>query len=207
MSDATLLISSKNYSSWSLRGFLLVRMSGLSFDEKIVDLNNPATRAELLLRSSSILVPSLVHNGINIWDTLAIAEYLNEVRPKAAMFPEDRMARALPFHFWGNSFGIFGAAVILADESSRAPTRISHLGVGASRYRPHLRDLARMPGNMGRAVAAGPRALRRGCDVCAGGHAVSKLRCTIGRCLCQLLRPYSQMGAAAGMERSRTARA
>lgn len=94
MSDATLLISSKNYSSWSLRGFLLVRMADLSFHEKIVDPDDPATRAELLLRSSSILVPSLVHDGVTIWDTLAIAEYLNEIRPKAAMFPGDRMARA-----------------------------------------------------------------------------------------------------------------
>lgn len=94
MSDATLLISSKNYSSWSLRGFLLVRMADLSFHAKIVDPDDPATRAELLLRSSSILVPSLVHDGVTIWDTLAIAEYLNEIRPKAAMFPGDRMARA-----------------------------------------------------------------------------------------------------------------
>jgi len=94
MSDATLLISSKNYSSWSLRGFLLARMSGLKFEEKTVDPEDPATRAELLLRSSSILVPSLIHDGVTIWDTLAIAEYLNEVRPKAGMFPGDRMARA-----------------------------------------------------------------------------------------------------------------
>ena len=94
MGDATLLISSKNYSSWSLRGFLLVRMSGLKFEEKVVDPDDPATRAELLLRSSSILVPSLVHDGVTIWDTLAIAEYLNEIRPKAGMFPGDRMARA-----------------------------------------------------------------------------------------------------------------
>jgi glutathione S-transferase len=94
MGDATLLISSKNYSSWSLRGFLLTRMSGLKFEEKVVDPDDPATRAELLLRSSSILVPSLVHDGVTIWDTLAIAEYLNEIRPKAGMFPGDRMARA-----------------------------------------------------------------------------------------------------------------
>jgi len=94
MSDATLLISSKNYSSWSLRGFLLARMSGLDFEEKVVDPDDPATRAELLLRASSILVPSLVHDGITIWDTMAIAEYLHEIRPKAGMYPSDRMARA-----------------------------------------------------------------------------------------------------------------
>jgi glutathione S-transferase len=94
MAEATLLISSKNYSSWSLRGYLLVRLSGLAFEERQVDPNDPATRAELLLRASSIRVPCLVHDGVSIWDTLAIAEYLNEVRPRAGMLPAERSARA-----------------------------------------------------------------------------------------------------------------
>jgi glutathione S-transferase len=94
MADATLLISSKNYSSWSLRGWLLTKMSGLSFEEKVVSLDDPAAREELLLRSSSILVPCLVHDGISVWDTLAIAEYLNELKPEAKMLPADRAARA-----------------------------------------------------------------------------------------------------------------
>jgi glutathione S-transferase len=94
MAEATLLISSKNYSSWSLRGFLLARMSGLGFIERQVDPDDPATRAELLLRAASIRVPCLVHDGVSVWDVLAIAEYLNEVRPHAGMLPLDRMARA-----------------------------------------------------------------------------------------------------------------
>jgi glutathione S-transferase len=94
MPEATLLISSKNYSSWSLRGFLLTRLSGLTFEEKAVDPADPATRAELLLQSSSIRVPCLVHDGIEVWDTLAIAEYLNELRPAAHMLPANRAARA-----------------------------------------------------------------------------------------------------------------
>jgi glutathione S-transferase len=94
MAEATLLISSKNYSSWSLRGFLLARMSGLTFEERKVDPDDPATRAELLLRASSIRVPCLVHDGVSIWDTLAIAEYLHEIRPQAGMLPGDRIARA-----------------------------------------------------------------------------------------------------------------
>jgi glutathione S-transferase len=48
----------------------------------------------LLLRSTSILVPCLIHDGFEIWDTLAIAEYLNELRPDAKMFPAERVARA-----------------------------------------------------------------------------------------------------------------
>ena len=94
MADATLVISSKNYSSWSLRGWLLARMSGLPFQERVISPDEPSARDELLLRSSSILVPCLIHDGLSVWDTLAIAEYLNEVRPQAEMFPAERAARA-----------------------------------------------------------------------------------------------------------------
>lgn len=93
MADAELIISSKNYSSWSLRGFLLARMSGLTFSERVVDPTDAAARDELLLRSSSTRIPCLVHEGFEIWDTMALAEYLNELRPEAAMLPADRMAR------------------------------------------------------------------------------------------------------------------
>ena len=95
MSAATLTISSKNYSSWSLRGWLITRMSGLPFRTVTVPANDSGAREELLLRSSSILVPCLAHDGIEIWDTLAIFEYLNELRPQANMLPSDRRARAL----------------------------------------------------------------------------------------------------------------
>jgi glutathione S-transferase len=94
MANATLTISSKNYSSWSLRGWLLARFSGLPFEEVVMPLDDPAARAELLLLSPSILVPCLVHNGIKVWDTLAIAEYLNEVCPDAKVLPADRRERA-----------------------------------------------------------------------------------------------------------------
>ena len=94
MAGATLLISSKNYSSWSLRGFLLARMAGLAFEEKVVSPDDPATRAELLLQSSSIRVPALEHGDVALWDVLAIAEYLNEAFPDAKMLPDDPAARA-----------------------------------------------------------------------------------------------------------------
>lgn len=94
MSDAVLTISSKNYSSWSLRGWLLTKFSGLSFEEQLVPTEDPDARAEILLLSPSILVPRLTHEGVSVWDTIAIAEYLNEVRPQAALLPLDRAARA-----------------------------------------------------------------------------------------------------------------
>jgi glutathione S-transferase len=94
MAGATLLISSKNYSSWSLRGYLLARLSGLGFEVKVADPEDPSNRRELLMQSSSIRVPSLMHDDVAVWDTLAIAEYLNETFPEAQMLPKDRIARA-----------------------------------------------------------------------------------------------------------------
>jgi len=94
MSGAVLTISSKNYSSWSLRGWLLCRMAGLEFNEELLSHDDPSTRAELLLLSPSFLVPCLTHNGLKIWDTLAIAEYLHEQFPQAGLLPKDAAARS-----------------------------------------------------------------------------------------------------------------
>jgi glutathione S-transferase len=94
MAKATLSISSKNYSSWSLRGWLLCKMVDLSFEEQVLPSDDPSTRAELLLLSPSFLVPCLTHNGVKVWDTLAIAEYLHELLPAAGLLPKDRAARA-----------------------------------------------------------------------------------------------------------------
>jgi glutathione S-transferase len=94
MAKATLTISSKNYSSWSLRGWLLTKFSGLPFEERILPPNDAGARAEILLLSPSILVPCLIHDGVKVWDTLAIGEYLHEVRPQAGLLPSDRAMRA-----------------------------------------------------------------------------------------------------------------
>ena len=90
---ATLSISSRNYSSWSLRGWLLVRFAGLDVDARVI-VPDDQSRQELLLLSPSILVPCLTHEGVKVWDTLAIGEYLNEAFPKAGLLPEQRAARA-----------------------------------------------------------------------------------------------------------------
>jgi glutathione S-transferase len=95
MEKPRLTIASKNYGSWSLRGWLLCKMAGLDFEEQIAAADDPSTRAELLLLSPSFLVPSLIHGSVKIWDTLAIAEYLNELFPEARLLPEDMAARAL----------------------------------------------------------------------------------------------------------------
>src|SRR6202042_2518946 len=94
MSKATLTIASKNYGSWSLRGWLLCKMVNLDFDEQHVGTDDPSTRAELLLLSPSFLVPGLVHDGLKVWDTLAIADYLHELNPAAGLLPADQAQRA-----------------------------------------------------------------------------------------------------------------
>jgi glutathione S-transferase len=93
-SRATLTISSRNYSSWSLRGWLMARFAGLPFDELMVPTDDADARKEILLLSPSILVPCLTHDGVKVWDTLAIGEYLNELKPEAGLLPADRIARA-----------------------------------------------------------------------------------------------------------------
>ena len=90
----TLTLSSKTYSAWSLRGWLLCRLAGLDVSEQLVE-NDAANRAELLLLSPSVLVPRLTYGAASVWDTLAIAEFLNETFPEAGMLPSDPIARAL----------------------------------------------------------------------------------------------------------------
>jgi glutathione S-transferase len=94
MPEAALSISSKNYSSWSLRGWLLCKLAGLDIEEQAVSIDDPSIRAELLLLSPSFLVPCLTHDGLKVWDTLAIAEYLAEIKPHSPLLPKDKKARA-----------------------------------------------------------------------------------------------------------------
>jgi glutathione S-transferase len=90
---ATLTLSSKNYSSWSLRGWLLARFAGLDFDEVMVSPDDIDARRELLL-APSILVPCLTHDGTKSWNVMAIAYYLDEAFPQAGLLPAERAARA-----------------------------------------------------------------------------------------------------------------
>ena len=88
----TLIIGNKMYSSWSLRGWLVTKLSGAPFRESPVSLNNlapdPATRGF----SPTGLVPCLVDGDVVVWDSLAIAEYLAERH--SGMWPADRAGRA-----------------------------------------------------------------------------------------------------------------
>lgn len=94
MADALLTINSRNYGAWSLRGWLLCKFAQLDVDVRVLPSDDPSTRAELMLLAPSFLVPTLTHGDVVVWDTLAIAEYLHELRPEAGLLPTDASARA-----------------------------------------------------------------------------------------------------------------
>jgi glutathione S-transferase len=94
MTVATLTINSRNYGAWSLRGWLLCTFAGIDFELELLRPDDPASRAELLLLSPSFVVPSLRDGDVNVWDTIAMAEYLHEIHPEAGLLPADPVARA-----------------------------------------------------------------------------------------------------------------
>ncbi len=116
----------RNYPSWSLRGVLLARLSGIGFVTEAVPADDPAVREDLLLRSSSVRYPWLVHDGVRIWDVLAIAEYLNEAFPAAGIPPDDRQARAL-CRSRRDPFGFRGAVLGPADDPEGPPAGLPGL--------------------------------------------------------------------------------
>ncbi len=91
MAEGRLVIGNRRYSSWSLRGWLLVRLAGLDVEEQMVPLAGGTTLA-LQAATPAGLVPYLEHRGARIWESLAIAEYCAELAP--GLWPQDRLARA-----------------------------------------------------------------------------------------------------------------
>jgi glutathione S-transferase len=90
----TLIIGSKNYSSWSLRPWLLLRQFEIDFDEIKLPLDTPEFYARIHDYSPSGRVPALTHGDVHVWDSLAIAEYVNETFLDERGWPADASARA-----------------------------------------------------------------------------------------------------------------
>ena len=78
MAELTIFVGNKNYSSWSLRGWLPLRQAGVDFEEVVIPLDRPEAKEALLRASPSARVPVLRHGDLTIWDSLAIGEYLAE---------------------------------------------------------------------------------------------------------------------------------
>jgi glutathione S-transferase len=128
MTETILTISSKNYSSWSLRGWLLCRKARLKFVEEVVPADGPSNRAELLLLSPSILVPCLTHRSIRIWETLLIAEYLQRGTAEGrAVAGGSRRPRPLSLDLRGNALGVHETAIGPPDEPQSPSPRLQGL--------------------------------------------------------------------------------
>lgn len=95
MTELTLVVGSKNYSSWSLRPYLALAHTGQPFREVVVQLDKPDTAANIAKYSPSGRVPALLHGDLVVWDSLAICEYLAEQFPHAKLWPEAPAARAV----------------------------------------------------------------------------------------------------------------
>ena len=95
MSELTLVIGNKNYSSWSLRPWLALRHADIPFTEKLLLLSGENWEKAIAAVSPSRRVPVLLHGERTIWESLAILEYVHELFPEAGLWPEDRDARAM----------------------------------------------------------------------------------------------------------------
>jgi glutathione S-transferase len=95
MPQYTLVIGNKNYSSWSLRPWLLMKHAGIAFDEIRVPLYGPGYKDVLRTYSPAGKVPVLLDGALTIWDSLAIGEYLAERHPELRLWPADAAQRAL----------------------------------------------------------------------------------------------------------------
>ncbi|BBE71484.1 glutathione S-transferase family protein [Oharaeibacter diazotrophicus] len=104
-----LVIGNKNYSSWSLRGWLAAKAAGLPFEEVLIDLDGPGTAAEIGAHSPSGRVPALIDGDVVVWDSLAIGEYLAEKAPAAGLWPADAGARAFARSIVAEMHAGFGA--------------------------------------------------------------------------------------------------
>ena len=90
-----LILGNKSYSSWSLRGWLIAKLAGIPFEEEVIYLRKPDTRAKILAHSPAGQVPALIEDGQVIWDSLAIGEHLAERCPGKGLWPDDPQARSL----------------------------------------------------------------------------------------------------------------
>jgi glutathione S-transferase len=92
--STTLVIGNKNYSSWSLRPWLFMKVNGIPFDEVRIPLYTESAPEQIRTHSPAGKVPVLIEDGVRTWDSLAILEVLNERHPAARGLPEERADRA-----------------------------------------------------------------------------------------------------------------
>jgi glutathione S-transferase len=89
-----LIIGNKNYSSWSFRPWIAMKVAGISFEERVISLNDPDFKRAIASVSKNGRVPAIDDDGVHVWESLAVLEYLAEKFPPAKLWPADVQARA-----------------------------------------------------------------------------------------------------------------
>ena len=89
-----LIVGNKNYSSWSLRPWIAMKVAGIAFEETVISLNAADFKAHVGPVSGTGKVPVLIDNDVRVWESLAILEYLAEKIPAAGLWPADARARS-----------------------------------------------------------------------------------------------------------------
>ena len=135
-SDGTLFIGTRRYSSWSLRGWLAVRLAGLAVDEIVLPLDGSGASPAVRARSASGKVPYLIHRGVHVWESLAIGEYCAE--QNAALWPAEDAARA-----WARA-GAHAMHAGFRDLRIAMPMNLGADFTGAGRAPGALADIARI---------------------------------------------------------------
>ena len=146
MADGRLVIGTKRYSSWSLRGWLMVRLAGLEVEEVVVPLAGGGGTAAIKEISPNGLVPYLDHRGARMWESIAIAEYCSESAPN--LWPADRVARAHARSIAAEMHAGFRALRIAM------PMNLGRTFPGKGRNPESLADIARVEAIWAEALAA-----------------------------------------------------
>lgn len=95
MAPLKLYVGNKNYSSWSMRPWVALKAAGVDFTDKVIPFDFPAGNPAIKALSEGGTVPLLEHDGLRIWESLAIIEYVAELFPDKRLWPADRKDRAL----------------------------------------------------------------------------------------------------------------
>ena len=143
-----LVVGTKNYTSWSLRPWLAMKVLGIPFRELRVPLYGPASKAEILKHSPAGKVPILADGETHVWDSLAILEYLAEQHP--GVWPADAKLRARALRLGGDAFRFPEPAPAHVHEHPQATSRQGAHARSSGRDPAHRRDLERVPRALGR---------------------------------------------------------
>ena len=143
MASITLYIGNHNYSSWSLRPWILLRHLGIDFDEVLIPLDQPETRARILAVNPAGKLPLLRHGALDVWESMAICEYACELA--GAGLPHDAAARAVARSLAAELHAGFMALRRAWPMNARArPPRAAHAG-SRRRAHAHRNAVARLP--------------------------------------------------------------